>query len=105
MTNNTLKSTIDSIRATNALIVVTLAGTINSQTGASILPGRVTVEARNKFLSEFCDRASATESKDALADLEKQLETAIGNSYNALAVRTTLPPRSTHTKPPTSKGR
>ena len=36
MTNNTLKSTIEAIIATGALVTVTLDGTFNSKTGAPV---------------------------------------------------------------------
>ena len=85
MTNNTLKSTIESIRATGALIVVTAYGTFNSLTDASVLPQRVTVEARNKFLKDFCERATADETANALNAEKSKIELVHKQAFKALS--------------------
>lgn len=73
MTNNTLKSTIESILATNALLVVTLDGTFNSQTGAPVLSARTRPDQRNKFLKDYCEKVSPADVKDAQKALEAQI--------------------------------
>jgi len=76
MTNTTLKSTIEAILAANALVVVTLDGTFNSQTGAPVLSVRTRPDQRNKFLKEYCVKANPAEAKDAQKALESQTEEA-----------------------------
>jgi len=86
MTNNTLKSTIETIRATDALIVVTLHGVpFNSQTGSPILPGRVTVEAVSSFLKQYCDRLPDNQISDARKKYGEQLLATVDAAQKALA--------------------
>lgn len=84
MTNNTLKSTIEAIIASNALVVVTLDGTFNSITGAPVLSPRTRPDQRNKFLKDFCERVNPTAAKDAESALKGQIKTAEDNAFNAL---------------------
>jgi colicin import membrane protein len=76
MTNNTLKSTIEAITASNALLVVTLDGTFNSQTGAPVLSARTRPDQRNKFLKDYCERVNPAEAKSAQQALETQIDEA-----------------------------
>jgi ABC-type proline/glycine betaine transport system ATPase subunit len=84
MTNNTLKSTIETIRATNALIVVTLDGTFNSQTGAPVLSVRTRPDQRNKFLKDFCEKVSPSDAKEAASMLQTQIAAAKQEIQTAL---------------------
>jgi hypothetical protein len=77
MTNNTLKSTIEAIIASSALVVVTLDGTFNSITGAPVLSPRTRPDQRNKFLKDFCERVNPTEAKEAEYTLKNQIEEAV----------------------------
>ena len=84
MTNNTLKSTIEAIIASNALVVVTLDGTFNSKTGAPVLSPRTRPDQRNAFLKQYCERVNPTEAKEAESALEGQIKTAEDNAFDAL---------------------
>jgi hypothetical protein len=84
MTNNALKSTIATILATDALIVVTLEGTFNSKTGSPVLSSRTRVDQQNKFLRDYCERVSAEQATEAQAQLEAQVEQAAKKAQNSL---------------------
>jgi hypothetical protein len=85
MTNNTLKSTIETIVATNALIVVTLDGTFNSLTGAPVLSARTRPDQRNAFLKQYTERVNSEESKAAHSILVSQKIAATEDAKKALA--------------------
>jgi hypothetical protein len=84
MTNNTLKSTIEAIIATGALVTVTLDGTFNSKTGTPILSPRTGPDQRNKFLKDFCERVNPAEAKDAENTLTQSRETVVESAKAAL---------------------
>jgi hypothetical protein len=85
MTNNTLKTTIEAIIAANALIVVTLDGTFNSQTGASVLSARARPDQRNKFLKDYCEKVSGDAVAQAHNDLHDQIERAVSLAQSTLS--------------------
>ena len=84
MTNNTLKSTIEAIIASNALLVVTLDGTFNSKTGAPVLSPRTRPDQRNKFLKDFCEKVNPAEAKDAEKALTQSREMVVESAKAAL---------------------
>jgi hypothetical protein len=84
MTNNTLKSTIEAIIASGALVVVTLDGTFNSITGATVLSPRTRPDQRNKFLKDFCERVNSTEAKDAETALQEKIANNVSAATEAL---------------------
>jgi uncharacterized protein YqgV (UPF0045/DUF77 family) len=86
MTNNTLKSTIESIIATNALIVVTLDGTFNSQTGAPVLSARTRPDQRNKFLADYCEKVTGDVAKEVADALRERIQFAIDAATASLEV-------------------
>jgi hypothetical protein len=86
MTNSTLKSTIEAIIASSALVVVTLDGTFNSQTGAPILSPRTRPDQRNAFLKQYCEKVTSEEHRAAHAVLVSQKVSAVQEAKDALEI-------------------
>lgn len=84
MANNTLKTTIEGILASNALIVVTLDGTFNSQTGAPVLSPRTRPDQRKKFLTEFCEKADASDIEKADSSLRSVVQQNVKGAVAAV---------------------
>ena len=84
MTNNTLKSTIEAIIASNALVVVTLDGTFNSLTGAPILNARTRPDQRNAFLKQYTERVNPAEAKTAEGELSNRISALTERAKSAL---------------------
>lgn len=86
MTNNTLKSTLEAIIASNALIVVTLEGTFNAQTGAPVLSARTRPDQRKKFLAQYAERVASNDAKDAEKSLREQIAKHVDTATEALSI-------------------
>lgn len=85
MTNNTLKSTIESLIASSALVVVTLDGTFNSKTGAPVLSARTRPDQRNAFLKQYCEKVNPADAGTASEELDNQIRVAINDAQTALS--------------------